>query len=96
VALANIGSDIGEPYPSRPITIIVPFAPGGGTDVTARDLVERMRPSLGQPLVVENVVGASGSTAAGRAVNATPDGYTIIIGHWGTHVANGRHLRAAI
>jgi tripartite-type tricarboxylate transporter receptor subunit TctC len=57
--------------------------------VTARILAERMRPSLGQPLVVENVVGAGGSTGVGRAVNATSDGYTIIIGHWGTHVANG-------
>jgi tripartite-type tricarboxylate transporter receptor subunit TctC len=87
--LANIGSAFGETYPSRPITIIVPFAAGGGTDVTARILAERMRPSLGQPLVVENVIGAGGSTGVGRAVNAAPDGYTIVIGHWGTHVANG-------
>jgi tripartite-type tricarboxylate transporter receptor subunit TctC len=78
-----------ETFPSRPITLIVPFAAGGPTDVLARILAEQMRRTLGQTVVIENVTGASGSVAGVRAARATPDGYTIIIGHWGTHVLNG-------
>src|SRR5260370_19495514 len=78
-----------ESFPSRPITLIVPFAAGGPTDVLARILAEQMRRTLGQTVVIENVTGASGSVAGVRAARATPDGYTIIIGHWGTHVLNG-------
>ena len=78
-----------EAYPSRPITLIVPFAAGGTTDVLARILGERMRTTLGQTVVIENVTGASGTIAGMRAARATPDGYTITIGHWGTHVLNG-------
>ncbi len=78
-----------QSYPSRPITIIVPFAAGGPTDVLARVLGERMRAALGQPVLIENVTGAGGSIGVGRVVSAPPDGYTISIGHFGTHVANG-------
>ena len=78
-----------QDYPSRPITMIVPFAAGGPTDVVARILAEGMRPSLGQPVVVENVTGAAGSIAVGRVVRSPPDGYTLSIGHWSTHVVNG-------
>jgi tripartite-type tricarboxylate transporter receptor subunit TctC len=78
-----------QSYPNRPITIIVPFAAGGPTDVLARVLGERMRAALGQPVLIENVTGAGGSIGVGRVVSAPPDGYTISIGHFGTHVANG-------
>jgi len=76
-------------YPSKPITIIVPFAAGGPADTLARMLGERMRGSLGQSIVVENAPGAAGSLGVGRATHAAPDGYTIGIGHLGTHVFNG-------
>jgi tripartite-type tricarboxylate transporter receptor subunit TctC len=89
LTVANAGGGFAESYPSRPVTLIVPFAAGGGTDVTARILAERMRTPLGQPIIVENIVGAGGATGVGRAVHAASDGYTIVIGHWGTHVANG-------
>jgi tripartite-type tricarboxylate transporter receptor subunit TctC len=78
-----------QTYPSRPITLIVPFAAGGPTDVLARILAEHMRGTLGQTVVIENVTGASGAIAGQRAARAAPDGYTITIGHWGTHVLNG-------
>jgi tripartite-type tricarboxylate transporter receptor subunit TctC len=78
-----------DDYPSRPITMIVPFAAGGPTDVVARILAEGMRASLGQPVVIENVTGAAGSIAVGRVVRSAPDGYTLSIGHWSTHVVNG-------
>ena len=76
-------------YPSRPITLIVPFAAGGPADTLARMLGERMRSSLGQTIIVENAPGAAGSLGVGRAIRAAPDGYTISIGHLGTHVFNG-------
>jgi tripartite-type tricarboxylate transporter receptor subunit TctC len=76
-------------YPSRTITLIVPFAAGGPTDVIARVMGERMGDALGQTVLIENVTGASGSIAGMKAARATPDGYTITIGHWGTHVLNG-------
>jgi tripartite-type tricarboxylate transporter receptor subunit TctC len=76
-------------YPARPITIVVPYAAGGAADVIARVLVERMRGHLGQPVLVENVVGAGGSIALGRVARASPDGYTVVLGNWGTHVALG-------
>jgi tripartite-type tricarboxylate transporter receptor subunit TctC len=78
-----------EAYPSRPITMIVPFAPGGLTDVIGRILAEGMRTSLGQPVVIENVGGANGSIGTSRVARAAPDGYTIVVGIWNTHVANG-------
>lgn len=76
-------------YPSRPITMIVPFAAGGPTDAIARVLGDRMRQSLGQTIVIENVTGAGGTLGLARAVHAAPDGYTLSIGHLGTHVING-------
>jgi tripartite-type tricarboxylate transporter receptor subunit TctC len=78
-----------QTYPTKPVTIIVPFAAGGPADTLARMLADRMKMSLGQSFVVENVAGAAGSLGVGRAVRAAPDGYTIGIGHLGTHVFNG-------
>lgn len=78
-----------QTYPTRPITMIVPFAPGGPTDVIGRIVAEGMRSSLGQPVVIENVTGAAGSIGVGRVARAAPDGYTISIGQWGSHVTNG-------
>lgn len=76
-------------FPSRPITIVVPFSAGGPSDAMARILAERMKIALGQTVLVENVTGAGGSIGVGRAVHSPPDGYTISFGHLGTHVANG-------
>jgi tripartite-type tricarboxylate transporter receptor subunit TctC len=78
-----------QAYPTRPITIVVPFPAGGALDVFGRILAERMRVSLAQTVIIENVAGASGSLGAGRIARAAPDGYTLVIGYWGTHVANG-------
>jgi tripartite-type tricarboxylate transporter receptor subunit TctC len=78
-----------QTYPSRPITIVVPFPAGGALDVFGRILAERMRASLAQNIVIENVAGASGGLGVGRVARAVPDGYTLVIGYWGTHVANG-------
>jgi tripartite-type tricarboxylate transporter receptor subunit TctC len=78
-----------QAYPSRPITVIVPFAAGGSTDVLGRMLAERMRGSLGQPVIIENIGGADGTLGAGRAARARPDGYTIELGDLGGHVLNG-------
>jgi len=75
-----------QSYPTRPITLIVPFAAGGPTDTIARIMGERMGKSLGQPVLVENVTGAGGSIAVSKLARAAPDGYTIGIGHIGTHV----------
>ena len=76
-------------YPSRPITLVVPFAPGGLADLTGRIVAEGMRPSLGQTIIVENVGGAAGNIGTGRVARAAPDGYTLVLGIWNTHVANG-------
>jgi len=78
-----------QTYPSRPITIVVPYAAGGPTDVIARVLGNRMRQALGQPVLLENVVGAGGSIGLRRVARASSDGYTVGIGNWGTHVALG-------
>ena len=74
-------------YPSRMITLIVPFAAGGPTDIVARILAEHMSRTLGQQIVIENVLGAGGTTSAVRAMRSPPDGYTIMMGHMGTHAA---------
>jgi tripartite-type tricarboxylate transporter receptor subunit TctC len=87
--LALTGAARADDFPSRPITIIVPFAAGGPSDAMARILAERMKTTLGQAVLVENVTGAGGSIGVGRAVQSPPDGYTISFGHLGTHVANG-------
>jgi tripartite-type tricarboxylate transporter receptor subunit TctC len=78
-----------QAYPARPITIVVPFAAGGPTDTLARILADRMRVSLGQTVVIENAVGAAGTIGVNRVARAAPDGYTVSIGHLGTHVING-------
>jgi tripartite-type tricarboxylate transporter receptor subunit TctC len=80
------GSAAAQSFPSRPITMIVPFAAGGPTDVIARVVGERMGQSLGQPVVIENVTGAGGTIAAGRVARAAPDGYTLDLATWSTHV----------
>src|SRR5215208_7863090 len=78
-----------QAYPIRPITAVSGFAAGGPTDVVMRILAERMRITLGQPVIVENVTGAAGSIGVGRVARAAPDGYTLSVGHWSTHVVNG-------
>src|SRR5436305_1427731 len=75
-----------QPFPGRPVTMIVPFPAAGPADVLARVLIEPMRRSLGQTVIIENISGAAGSIATGRAVRAAPDGYTTILGNLGTHV----------
>src|SRR5262245_13434690 len=76
-----------QSYPNRPVTVIVPFAAGGPTDVVARIVTDHMAKSLGQTFVIENVVGAGGTTGITRAKRAKNDGYTIAMGHLGTHAA---------
>jgi tripartite-type tricarboxylate transporter receptor subunit TctC len=76
-------------YPSRPITMIVPFPAGGPSDTIARIVSERMSTALTQPIVIENVTGAAGTIGAGRVARANPDGYTLCLGFLGTHVLNG-------
>jgi len=78
-----------QTYPTRPITLIVPFAAGGPTDTIARVVTQRMRMTLGQPVIIENIGGAEGTIAVGRAARAAPDGYTIGIGNVATNVLNG-------
>src|SRR6266849_10042454 len=87
--LAGIAGATAQSYPSRPITLVVPLAPGGSTDVIGRIMAEAMRASLGQPVIVENTAGAGGTIGVGRVARAAPDGYTIGIGQWGTNVASG-------
>jgi tripartite-type tricarboxylate transporter receptor subunit TctC len=86
---ANLVSATAQTYPSRPITMIVPFPPGGLSDVVGRILAEGMRSALGQSVVIENIGGATGSIGTGRVARAAPDGYTLALGIWNTHVANG-------
>ena len=85
---AFIASAHAQTFPSRPITLIVPFPPGGSTDLAARLVADRMGPVLGQPVIIENIGGAGGSIAVGRLARAAPDGYTIDIGQWDTHVGS--------
>ena len=87
--LAFSGTASAQNFPSRPITIVVPFSAGGPSDAMARILAERMKTTLGESVLVENVTGAGGSIGVGRAVRSPPDGYTVSFGHLGTHVANG-------
>src|SRR6201991_2977682 len=89
VALGMCGISGAEEYPSRPITMIVPFPAGGATDTLARFLAENMRAKLGQPIVIENVGGAAGSIGVTRAVRSAPDGYTLSIGTSTTHMLTG-------
>src|SRR6476469_1805677 len=77
-----------QTFPSRQITLVVPFPPGGSTDVADRIMAEKMRPILGQAVIIENQGGAGGSIAVGRVARSAPDGYTIDIGQWDTHVGS--------
>jgi tripartite-type tricarboxylate transporter receptor subunit TctC len=83
------GNAFAETFPSHPITVIVPFSAGGPSDAMMRVMAERMKVTLGEPLVIENVTGAGGSLGVGRTVRSPPDGYTVGFGHLGTNVANG-------
>ena len=87
-AMAGLAGAQAQTFPSRQITLVVPFPPGGSTDTAARIMAEKMRPILGQPVIIENVGGAGGSIAVGRVARAAPDGYTIDIGQWDTHVGS--------
>jgi tripartite-type tricarboxylate transporter receptor subunit TctC len=92
VALATTvaaAAAVAEPYPARPITIVVPFPAGGATDTIARILGEPFRKTLGEPVIIENVSGAGGSLGVARVARAAPDGYTLSIGQWTSHVGSG-------
>jgi tripartite-type tricarboxylate transporter receptor subunit TctC len=80
---------LAQEFPSRPITIVVPFPAGGPTDTLGRVLADRMTRALGQSVIIENVTGAAGTIGAAHVAHAAPDGYTLILGHWQTHVVNG-------
>jgi tripartite-type tricarboxylate transporter receptor subunit TctC len=85
---AAIGAAQAETYPSKPITVVIPLAAGGAVDTNVRIMLESMRVTLGQPILVENNGGAGGVTGINRVARAAPDGYTISVGTWGTHVVN--------
>jgi tripartite-type tricarboxylate transporter receptor subunit TctC len=87
--LGHLKDATAQIYPSRPVTMIVPNPAGGPFDTVARIMTERMRVSLGQPIIIENVPGASGSIGTGRVARAAGDGYTLSIGGWSQYVANG-------
>jgi len=88
-SLATLTGAAAQNFPTKPVTIVVPFAAGGPADAMARVIGDRMRVSLGQQVIIEDVAGAGGSVGVGRVVRAPPDGYTVSIGHWSTHVING-------
>ena len=85
-----------QAYPTRPMTMVVPYSAGGPTDTIARIMAERMRTSIGQIIIVENTTGAAGTIGVGRVARAAPDGYTICIGHWGTPWSMGRSTSCSI
>jgi tripartite-type tricarboxylate transporter receptor subunit TctC len=87
--VAAVGSASAQSYPSRPVTVIVPFAAGGVTDIVARIVSERMKTALGQSVIVENVSGAGGTIGVTRLFRAAPDGYTLVVGQWTSHVGAG-------
>lgn len=88
LALLAAGPALAQKFPEKPVTLIVPFAPGGAADVTARIVAGGMQKVLGQAVIVENVGGAGGAIGGGKVKNAKPDGYTIGLGHMGTHAAS--------
>ncbi len=89
------GSAAAQNYPNRPITLIIPFAAGGPTDVLGRTMAQRLGEILGQTIVVENVGGAGGMLGSSRAAQAAPDGYTLLLGTVGTHAQNQIALQKA-
>ena len=86
---AGVAPASGQTYPLRPVTLVVPFAAGGPVDTIARLIAVPMGKSLGQTVLVENTAGAAGTIGVGRVARAAPDGYTLSIGQWSTHVING-------
>jgi tripartite-type tricarboxylate transporter receptor subunit TctC len=88
MAFVGINNAAAQTYPSRPVTVIAPFPPGGPSDALARILSGPLEAALGQPVVIENVGGAGGTVGVGRVARATPDGYTLLIGQWSTQVVN--------
>src|SRR6202022_2820997 len=86
--LALVGGALAQSYPAKPLTMIIPFAAGGPTDVLGRVMAQRMSEILGQQVVVENVGGAGGMTGSKRVADAPPDGYTFVLGSVGTHAQN--------
>src|SRR5262245_17851015 len=88
VVLQAVGPSAAQDFPLRPIKLVITVPPGGAFDITGRIIAERMRPSLGQPVIIENVAGGSGIIASTRVARAAPDGYTVILGLWSTHVIN--------
>src|SRR5262245_28235287 len=97
VALGSVpGIASAQAYPTRPITMVVPFAPGGPSDVIGRIFAEQMRVSLGQPIIVENAPGAGGSIGTGRVARAPGDGYTLVLGFWGTPRCKRLSLSASV
>ncbi len=88
-SFGHAGNVRAQVYPSRPVTLVVPFPPGGPTDTIGRIIIEPMRVSLGQPIIIENVGGAGGSIGVGRVARTTPDGYTLSLGNSSSHVFNG-------
>lgn len=91
VALGTASIGTAQSWPSRPITIVVPFAAGGPTDTLARILSDPLRKALGQTILVDNTTGAGGTIASSRVVNSAPEAHLVLIGHWGTHVVNGAY-----
>jgi tripartite-type tricarboxylate transporter receptor subunit TctC len=89
----GLGGALGQSFPSRPVTIVVPFAPGGPTDTIARIVGQGMGAALGQSVMIENTAGAAGTIGVGRVARAAPDGYTIALGHWSTYVVNAAVYR---
>jgi tripartite-type tricarboxylate transporter receptor subunit TctC len=89
ILAASISPAAAETYPSRPITIVVPFPAGGPTDTLGRILADGMTKALGQSVIIEDLTGAAGTIGVGHVAHAAPDGYTLILGHWQTHVVNG-------
>src|SRR5215475_9440976 len=85
----GVASATSQAYPSRPITIVIPYAAGGQSDILIRILAERMRAPLGQPVIIDNVGGAAGRIGTGRIARSAPDGYTVGYGSAATHMANG-------
>lgn len=86
--LAGVAAASAQTFPAKPVTVVIPLAVGGAVDTMVRIMIEPMRASLGQPILVENIGGAGGTTGIGRVARAAPDGYTISVGTWGTHVVN--------
>jgi tripartite-type tricarboxylate transporter receptor subunit TctC len=89
VALVGVSPTSAQVYPSRPITMVVPYGAGGPTDAVGRIMAEGMKAALGQPVIIDNIAGASGTIGSGRVARATADGYTIVIGNVATHALNG-------